>query len=160
MNCLSLTSAKHHVPQPYHFSASPEQFHISAVSSEGTCRNGEISLAQNCHLGWGVSFLLSEPHSQPPCQYGWTVNNKFLRELGNLMSSQKEKELPFWRIGQDIQETLHFTQVLLPIWNSIRDTNTDYKNSSHTCRKTVFCKRWKWANTQESSEDPRSFNSS
>lgn len=59
INCFSVASAKHYIPQPYHFSASPEQFRISAVSSEGTCRRGNISSSQNGHIA--EVFLLCEP---------------------------------------------------------------------------------------------------
>jgi len=95
-------------------------------------------------------FLLSEPHRQLQCPRGWMLNNKFLEGLGKPMSSQMEKELPFWRVSQDIQETLHFTQVLLPIWNNIRNTNAVYKNSFHTCRKkhSILLKVTTWANIE------------
>lgn len=100
INGLSLARAKNYLPQPYHSSASPEQFRISAVSSEGTYRKGEVSSPQNGHLGWSVSAIWAPQTASVPT---WLdAKQQILEELGNLMSSQKEKELPFWRVSQDI----------------------------------------------------------
>lgn len=148
---LIFAGTKHYLPQPYHFSASPEQFHISAASSGGTCRGEEISSTPPPK--WAPQ-LRCFCYLSPTASLNGNRAACSTTGFWNSWENWQEK-LPFWRVSQDIQEALHFTQVLLPIWNSVKNTNTDYKNSFCSCRQkySTLSKMKTWANTKESSED-------